>query len=242
MIYVTYKIQMHDNYVKYNKMLSVPLRLKNKFYKEAVGKKKSLALKMSSHQEKISESSCEDEEDEMAIMTKRYKKLVFQKSQQMGRGNFNKNPFKGGSSRGNEMICNGYKMSGNLKNEYPLNKKAKRYKMKKKILVETWSDCDSSSSDDESMIEARANFSLMEKKDKVCNNDDFVDLDTLQHEYDCLFFDFEKLMSKCKDLKKTITSLNIDLDVAKNEYEIVIGKKKVLEDSYNNAVILKPEP
>ena len=33
------------------------------------------------------------------------------------------------------------------------------------------------------------------KDDKVCNIDD---LDILQHEYDCLFIDFEKLMSKCK--------------------------------------------
>ena len=50
-------------------------------------------------------------------------------------------------------------------------------------------------------------------------------------------------MLKCKILKKkTITFLNIDLDNVKNEHKIVIGKKKVLEDSYNNAVILKPKP
>ena len=49
--------------------------------KEIVDKKKSLALKMSSHQEETSESSCCDEEDEMAIMAKRYRKLVLQKGQ-----------------------------------------------------------------------------------------------------------------------------------------------------------------
>ena len=42
-------------------------------------------------------------------------------------------------------------------------------------------------------------------------------------------------MSKCKDLKKTITSLNIDLVNAKNEYEMVIGNMNNLEDAYNNA-------
>ena len=188
--------------------------------KEAIDKKKNLGLKMSSHQEETSESSCEDEEDEMPIVVKRYKKLVFQKSQRMGRGNFNKNWFKGGSSRGNEVKCYECKMTWNLKNEFPLNKKIKNYKMKEKILVETWSDCDSSSSDDESMIEVRANFCLMEKHDKVCNNDD---LDALQHEYDCLFVDFEKLMLKYKDFKKTITSLNFELGNTKKEYEIVIG-------------------
>ena len=86
----------------------------------------------------------------------------------------------------------------------------------KKMLVETWSDCDSSSFNYESMIEVRANFCLVEKDNKVCNNDD---LDTLQHKYDCLFIDFEKLMSKYKILKKTITTLTIDLDNAKNEYK-----------------------
>ena len=96
----------------------------------------------------------------------------------MGRVNFNKNLFKGGSLRGNEVICYGCKITRHLKNECPLNKKAKRYKMKKKILVETWFDYDSSLSDNESMNKARANFCLREKYDKVCNKDDFDDLDT----------------------------------------------------------------
>ena len=39
----------------------------------------------------------------------------------------------------------------------------------------------------------------------------------------------------CKELKKTITSLNLELDVAKNEYEIVIRNKNDLEDAYKNA-------
>ena len=47
--------------------------------------KKSLALKMSSHQEEINESCCKDEEDDMAMVVKRCKKLVLQKSQRMGK-------------------------------------------------------------------------------------------------------------------------------------------------------------
>ena len=54
----------------------------------------------------------------------------------------------------------------------------------------------------------------MVKEKKVCNND-FDNLDTLQHEYDCLFIDFEKLMLKYKDFKKTITSLNLELENAR---------------------------
>ena len=113
----------------------------------------------------------------MAIVAKRYRKLVFQKGQRMGRRTFNNNRFKSGSSRSNEVICYECKLPGHLKNKCPLNKKIKKYKMKKKILVEAWSDCESSSSNDESMIEARANFCLMAKDDKVCNIDDFDDLD-----------------------------------------------------------------
>ena len=45
----------------------------------------------------------------------------------------------------------------------------------------------------------------------------------------------EKLMSKCKELKNTITSLNLELDNVKNEHEIVIGNKNGLEDAYKNA-------
>ena len=106
--------------------------------KEAIDKKKNLGLKMSSHQEETSESSCEDEEDEMAIVSKRYKKLFLQKGQWMGRKNFNNNRFKGGSLRGNEVICYECKMLGHLKNECPLNKEIKKYKIKKKNLVETF--------------------------------------------------------------------------------------------------------
>ena len=80
-------------------------------------------------------------------------------------------------------FCNQF---GHLKNNCPLNKEAKKYKRNKKILFETWSDCYSFSSDDESMIETRANFCLMEKEEEVCNND-FDDLDILQHEYEYLF-------------------------------------------------------
>ena len=50
---------------------------------EIVDKKKSLALKINSHKEEIGESSCEDKDAEMAMVAKRYKKIVFQKSQRM---------------------------------------------------------------------------------------------------------------------------------------------------------------
>ena len=60
--------------------------------KETIDTKKSLALKISSHQEKINESYCKDEEYEMAMVVKRCKKLVLQKSHRMGRENNSNNP------------------------------------------------------------------------------------------------------------------------------------------------------
>ena len=86
----------------------------------------------------------------------------------MGRGN---NSNKINSRVILEGAINFYNQLGHLKNDCPLNKKAKKYKMKKKILLKLGPNCDSSSSDDESIIEARANFCLMAKEEKVCNND-----------------------------------------------------------------------
>ena len=69
--------------------------------------KKNIALKISSHQEEISESSYKDEEDEMAMVVKSCKKLVLQKSQRIGRGNnSNKNQFKGDSSKSDKFMQN----------------------------------------------------------------------------------------------------------------------------------------
>ena len=96
------------------------------------------------------------------------------------------------------------------------------------MLVETWFDSDLSLFDEKLIVEVKANLCLMAKDDKVCN-DDFDDYDTLQNEYDCLFNDFEKLMCKCKDFKKTITSLTLELDNEKNEYEIAIENRKNLK-------------
>ena len=41
-------------------------------------------------------------------------------------------------------------------------------------------------------------------------------------------------MKKCKDFKKTIISLNLDLENVKNEYKIVIGNRNDLEKAYDN--------
>ena len=65
-------------------------------------------------------------------MSKRWKK------KRMGRGN---NSNKINSRVILEGVINFYNKLGHLKNDYPLNNEAKKYKKKKKkILVETWSE------------------------------------------------------------------------------------------------------
>ena len=40
----------------------------------------------------------------------------------------------------------------------------------------------------------------------------------LQNEYECLFNDFEKLRHRCKDYKKIIITLTLDVENAKHDY------------------------
>ena len=53
--------------------------------KEVIEKKKGIALKMRSKDEKLYDNSCEDEDAKMAILARRYNKLAFQRDQRMGR-------------------------------------------------------------------------------------------------------------------------------------------------------------
>ena len=71
--------------------------------KEVIEKKKGIALKMSSKDEELYENSCEDEDVEMAMLTRRYKKLAFQRDQRMGRRNFRKDRFQNDLSRNNHI-------------------------------------------------------------------------------------------------------------------------------------------
>ena len=63
--------------------------------------------------------------------------------------------------------------------------------MKKKAMIATWSDSDSSSSDEESEIRAKANLCLMAIDNEICN-DELDDFDDIQNEYEGLLKDYEK--------------------------------------------------
>ena len=83
-------------------------------------------------------------------------------------------------------------------------------KKKKKAMMATWSDNNPSSSESKSKMEIEANLYLMAKDDEVCL-DDLDDFDALQNEYECLFKDVEKLRHRCKDYKKIITTVTLEI-------------------------------
>ena len=157
----------------------------------------------------------------------------------MKRRNFRRDQFRNEPSRNNQITCYGCKQPGHLRSEYPLNKEGKKDKDKKKMkaMVVTWFDNNPFSSESEPKIEIKANLCLMAIEDEVCI-DDFDDFDKLQNEYEYLFNDFEKLRHRCKDYKKIITTITLDVEKAKHDYDVVINNKNELKKYFDN---LKPK-
>ena len=172
------------------------------------------------------------------MLARRYKKLAFQCDQRMGRRNFWRDRFQNDPSRNNQITYYGCKQPKHLRSECPMNKGGKKDKVKKKkrAMVATWSDNDPSSSESESKIKIKANLCLMAINDEVCLDD----FDKLQNEYEFLFDDFKKLRHRCKDYKKIITTLTLDVENAKHEYDVVIDSKNELE-KYLDAMKSKNE-
>ena len=113
-----------------------------------------------------------------------------------------------------------------------INKESKKdkekKKKKKKAMVATWSDSDLSSSESEPEMDIKEKNFLIEINNEVCL-DELDDYDKLQNEYECLFNDFEKLRHRCKDYKKIITTLTLDVENAKHEYNVVVDNKNELK-------------
>ena len=79
-------------------------------------------------------------------------------------------------------------------------------------------------------MEIKANLYLMAKDDEVCL-DELDDYDNLQNEYECLFNDFKKRRHRCKDFKKIIATLTLDLENVKHDYDVVIENKNELQNA-----------
>ena len=68
---------------------------------------------------------------------------------------------------------------------------------------------------------------------EVCD-DELNDYDDLQNEYEGLLKDYEKLLHMCTKYRKTIISLNLELENAKKDYEVVLEGKNKLQIDFNN--------
>ena len=82
-------------------------------------RKKGITLKMSSKKEELYNTSCEDENAELAMLAIRYKKLSFQRNQRMGikRRSFRKDRFRNKPSRNNQITCYGCKQPKHMRSE-----------------------------------------------------------------------------------------------------------------------------
>ncbi|EOY03287.1 Uncharacterized protein TCM_018121 [Theobroma cacao] len=126
--------------------------------REAKEKKKSIALKENILEEELDSLSCDDDE-EMAMVAKRLKKLMSQRNWRLARRGYRreqgsswKTKNKNESNKKEEFICFECKELGHFRLECPLLKEEtpkKNRKLNKVMVAATWLDSDTSSSDDE---------------------------------------------------------------------------------------------
>ena len=103
--------------------------------------------------------------------------------------------------------------------------------MKNKAMMATWSDSDSSSSDEESEIRAKANLCLMTIDNEVCDDE----LEDLQNEYEGLLKDYEKMLHKCTNYRKIISALTLELENTKHDYDEVSENNIKYQSKLNDA-------
>ena len=186
-------------------------------------KKKTIALK-SSTQEEEEEDLSDSELDDIALLTRRYKKyLSFKKGNNLkkySKGNFSKEYPKGITSKErkgkDEVMCFECKNPRHMKNECPL-----KIKNKKKAMKATWDD-ESERELDEEVQEEIANmcFMAIDIEVKCLDNDDLLDdefdekpsYDELLDDFNDLHMKYEKLALKNDTLKKKIFSLTKELE------------------------------
>ena len=132
--------------------------MNSKVEEEEVKPTKNFALKSSHHDHNNSEEEI-DKEEEIALMTRNFKKFL-RKKKGFGRRFPKKSENKGESTKNETPTCYKYKKPGHYKNECPqVDKENIRYK--NKTLKETWDDSDESVSDNDSSDNEMENLCLL---------------------------------------------------------------------------------
>ncbi|GAV58412.1 UBN2 domain-containing protein [Cephalotus follicularis] len=188
-------------------------------------KKKIVALKSSANEE-IEEAS----DQEMALITRRFKKFLASKKKFGGKVFKKNNTQKGEPSKIEEIICYECNKPGHYKSDWPRLKKKEQVK-KKKALIATWEDSDDSSSDEEANEEVPQLALMVIEEEEDCDEVTYDELVLLVEKYTCIISELKKkvkcLNTENKELKSASISL-IDKE-DKNKIEILEEENKNLK-------------
>jgi len=152
-------------------LIDYEMTLKREQVEEPNKAKKTITFKVSF--ENSSDEDDEFDEEELALMTRRIRKMLFQNKKFVPKRNFKKD--KGESSKRDPPICFECNKPGHIRTDYPKLKKLFK-KFKKKALKATWDE--SSDSKDEEIGDQVAQMCFMateESSKEVTLNDDVVE-------------------------------------------------------------------
>ncbi|GAV91776.1 zf-CCHC domain-containing protein [Cephalotus follicularis] len=169
----------------------ISIKKKDDDEKKEKRKKKVVAKKSFTNEE-----SEDDSDEELALITRKFKRFLANKKKFGGKPYKKTHPQKRETSKLDEIICYECNKSGHFKSDCPRLKKKEQIK-KKKALLATWEDNNNSSSDEETQEEV-AQLGLMAIEEEE---------DNVEISYDELIVIVEKYSSIISSLKKKVKSL-----------------------------------
>ncbi|GAV69193.1 LOW QUALITY PROTEIN: zf-CCHC domain-containing protein/UBN2 domain-containing protein, partial [Cephalotus follicularis] len=196
-----------------------------------VKKKKTIALRASR------EESESDDDGDLALITSQFKKFL---KSQKGKKALKKFPQNVESSKKEEPTCYECNKPGHFKNECPNLKKKERFNKehskKKKAMVATWDDSDSSS--EQECDEEVENFALMAMEEDISGDESEnvvnYTFDELQIAYEKLYDECENVSLKNKTFKKNAISLSKEIDDLKSENRKLLNEIESLKNRNKN--------
>ncbi|XP_057993048.1 uncharacterized protein LOC131174031 [Hevea brasiliensis] len=221
-------------------LIDYEMTLKRKQVEEPNKAKKNIAFKVSS--KNSSDEDQEFDEEELALVTRRIRKMLFQNKKFIPKRNFKKD--KGKSSKRDPPICYECNKPGHIIIDCPKLKKPSK-KVKKKALKAIWDE--SSDSKDENIGDEVAKMCFMameESSNEVTLSDDVVEFsyDELINALKVMNDELELSYKKNKLLKKKLISLKkenktsskdarpLDNDMQKSLNEISLKNEKLKKE------------
>ena len=199
---------------------------------DEVKKKRTIALKSTTSPDyETDESEDEEQDEEMALITRKFKKFLRKRKQGM-RKKFTKGEQSKEKEKDQPLICYECKKPGHFRSECPQLKKGPK-KFKKKAMMATWSASDDSSSDEETSTE-QANLCLMAHENEVTSEStsEFTFEELHEAFYDSID-ELKKLGKKNKELKLENQSLVKQAENLSIEKFTLIQENQNLKDEMN---------